>query len=133
MIRLAPLESALFIAAFSLLAALSAYLPTLKKLCSFQTTIIGCMSLILVQKFISMINPMLDMDGMSLFPGFSFVTGIIFLTWIMSAAGMYVSGLVGAALENRLNMSTGIMELLIFPFAVVFGIIPVFTYGAWLA
>jgi len=133
MISLAPMKFAIFIASFSLVAVISANSRVMRKLHSFQTMIIGCISLILVQKFISLINPVLDIDAMSLFPGFSFVGGILFMTWIMSTAGFYVSGFVGATLENRLNMGKGIMELLIFPFAVIFGIIPVFIYGAWLA
>ena len=133
MISLAPKEFLIFVAVFAALAITSTFTPSLKKLHSFQTVIIGCMSLVLVQKFLSLINPTLDIELMSLFPGFWFLNGILFMTWIMSTAGFHFSNVIGAKLENRLNVRKGIVELLIFPFAAAFGIIPVFTYGAWLA
>jgi hypothetical protein len=133
MISLAPKEFSIFVAVLAVLAVTFPFTPYLRKLYSFQTMIIGCMSLVLVQKFLSLINPTLDTGLMSLFPGFWFLTGILFMTWIMSTAGFHFSNVIGAKLENRLNVGKGIMELLIFPFAAVFGIIPVFTYGAWLA
>jgi hypothetical protein len=135
MISLAPKEFLIFIAVFALLAVVFTCLfnSSLRKLYSFQTMITGCMSLVLVQKFLSLINPTLDIGFTSLFPGFWFLTGMLFMTWIMSTAGFHFSGIIGARLGNRLDVGKDIMELLIFPFAAAFGIIPVFTYGAWLA
>jgi hypothetical protein len=113
-ISLAPIEFTIFVAVFAALAISLTLTPSLKKLYSFQTVIIGCMSLVLVQKFLSLLNPTL-------------------MTWIMSTAGFHFSNIIGTRLENRLNVGKGIVELLIFPFAAAFGIFPVFTYGAWLA
>lgn len=132
-ISLAPGEFSVFVAVFALVAMTSSLIPSLQRLSSFQTMIVGCLSLVLVQKFLSLLNPTLDIGFISLFPGVWFLAGILLMTWVMSTAGFLVSTVVGATLENRLNVGKGIMELLIFPFAAVFGIIPVFTYGAWLA
>lgn len=133
MISLAPGEFSAFIAVFALLTVTLSLTPSMKKYYSFQTMLIGCLSLVLVQKFLSLLNPTLDIEMTSLFPGIWFLGGILVMTWIMSTAGFHVSNLVGATLVNRLNVGKGITELLIFPFAALFGIIPVFTYGAWLA
>jgi hypothetical protein len=132
-ISLAPIEFTIFVAVFAALAISLTLTPSLKKLYSFQTVIIGCMSLVLVQKFLSLLNPTLDIELISLFPGFWFLTGMLLMTWIMSTAGFHFSNIIGTRLENRLNVGKGIVELLIFPFAAAFGIFPVFTYGAWLA
>ncbi|KPJ98332.1 MAG: hypothetical protein AMK71_11570 [Nitrospira bacterium SG8_35_4] len=133
MISLAPLEFSIFVGVFAVIAVAFAITPYLRKLYPFQTMIIGCMSLVLVEKFLGLINPTLDIGFVTLYPGFRFLTGILFMTWIMSTAGLHVSSVIGAKLGNRLNVGKDIMELLIFPFAAAFGIIPVFTYGAWLA
>lgn len=133
MIILAPKEFSIFIATFAIVSITSALTPSLRKLYSFQTMIIGCMSLVLVQKFLGLLNPTLDIEFMNLFPGFWFLTGILIMTWVMSTAGFHFSNIIGAELENRLNVGKGMIELLIFPFAAAFGVIPVFTYGAWLA
>jgi len=133
MISLAPKEFSIFVAVFAMLAVTFAFFPYLRKLYSFQTMIIGCLSLVLVQKFLILLNPTLDIGFISLFPGFWFLTGILFMTWIMSSAGIHCFNVIGSKLENRLNVGKDIIELLIFPFAAAFGIIPVFTYGAWLA
>jgi hypothetical protein len=132
-ISLAPKEFMLFVGGFGMLAVVSTFSPFLRQLYSFQTMLTGCMSLVLVQKFLSMLNPTMDLEMATVIPGFWFLMGIMLMTGVLSKAGLYFSKIIGDTLADRLEMGKGVVELMVFPVTATCGLIPVFTYGAWLA
>ena len=119
-----------------ILMALSAALTFVSKyvkLQPFKTLILGTISLVFVQFFLNMLNPVIEIKIMDLIPGFWFVLGVIAISGIFSKLAHYMSDFFAAGLGNRLGLKDGAAELLILPLTAIPGFIPLFVYGAWLA
>jgi len=109
------------------------FIPGLGRLYSFRTLVLGSISLMFVQKLLSMFITKMDLEISYLVPGFWFITGVVFIAGVLSKFDLYFSGTVAMIIENKFDIKKGVIELAIFPVASVLGFIPVFIYGAWLA
>ncbi len=108
-------------------------IPKLRKLQSFKTLVLGGISLIFVQIFLSFINPILDLDLLGFVPGFWFACGIIAISVVLSKLGHFVFVAFAKVLGNKFDLKEEVAELLILPIIATLGFLPVFIYGAWLS
>ncbi len=115
------------------LAYIIEVIPQLRKLQSFKTLILGGVSLVFVQIFLSFINPIVDIELTDYVPGFWFVCGTILVSGVLSKLGHFVFVSLTTVLGNKFNLREEVAELLILPAIASLGLLPVFIYGAWLA
>jgi hypothetical protein len=108
-------------------------IPSLRKLQSFKTLILGGVCLMFARFFLSYINPMIEVDLESFVPGFWFICGVLLISIALSRLGHFVFASFASTLGSRFNMREEVAELLILPIIATLGFLPVFIYGAWLA
>jgi hypothetical protein len=108
-------------------------IPKLRKLQSLKTLILGGVSLIFVQIFLSLINPIVEIEIMDFVPGFWFLCGIIGISAVLSKVGHFVFVSFARVLGNKFDLREEVAELIILPMIATLGFLPVFIYGAWLA
>jgi len=108
-------------------------IPRLRKLQSFKTLILGGVSLMFVQIFLSIINPIVEIELMSFVPGFWFICGIILISGVLSKLGHFIFVSSARVIGNKFDVREEVAELLILPIITTLGFLPVFIYGAWLA
>lgn len=108
-------------------------IPKFRKLQSLKTLVLGGVSLVFVQIFLSLINPIVDVEIMDFVPGFWFICGIIGIGAVISRLGHFVFVSLARVLGNRFDIREEVAELLILPVIAALGFLPVFIYGAWLA
>lgn len=133
MLRLSPGGFSGLLGILIFLSVALTFITRLAKLESFKTLVLGCVSLIFVQFFLSYINPVIETDIMDLIPGFWFLFGLTAISGVLSKIGHYMSVFFRNELGSRFNLKEGIAELLFSPVTAILGFIPVFVYGAWLA
>jgi hypothetical protein len=135
-LRILKLSPGGFLGLLGILMVLSialTFITRLAKLESFKTLVLGCISLIFVQIFLSFINPIIEVEIMDLIPGFWFVLGVTAISGALSKLGHYVSVFFATGLGDKFGFKDGVAELLMLPLTPILGFIPVFVYGAWLA
>lgn len=132
-IKLAPGGFLGLLGILMVVAIIMTFIPKAAKLHPFKTLVLGGISLVFVQIYLSFLNPIIEIGIMDLVPGFWFILGCIFIAGGLSKIGHFISVSVTASLGNKFNLSYGIAELLILPVTALLGFIPVFVYGAWLA
>jgi len=110
-------------------AIILAFVPILGQLQSLQTLVLGGITLTFVLGIIDSAEPGLVQGRVDFLPGFWFSVGLIVIGGILSWIAMIC---VAAALSLFELVDEGIGQMLMVPFASIFGFIPVFIYGAWL-
>jgi hypothetical protein len=115
------------------LALVLAAIPRLRRLHSFKTLVLGGVSLIFVQFFLSVMNPVIEVELMDLVPGFWFICGVVITAGVLSKLGHVAASAFTTVLGNRFDLRRDVAELLILPVLAASGFFPVFMYGAWLA
>jgi hypothetical protein len=135
-LRMLKLSPGGFLGLLGILMVLSValtFITRLTKLESFKTLVLGCVSLIFVQIFLSFINPIIEIEIMDLIPGFWFIVGVTAISGVLSKLGHFISVFFTTGLGKRFDFKEGVAELLCLPVKATLGFIPVFAYGAWLA
>ena len=130
--QLAPGEFLALIGSLIALAYIIDVIPWLRKLRSVKTLVLGGVCLIFVRIFLSLINPVIDVEVMDLVPGFWFICGIILISGVLAKLGYFVFESFVNTLGNKFDLREEVAELLILPVIATFGFLPVFVYGAWL-
>ncbi len=130
---LAPEHSIGLIAVLVALAITSSLIPVIRKLHSLQTLIIGCISLMSAQIFMSLLVTSMDFEFEYLIPDFWFAIWIVAVFAVVSTAGHYIARVFLSVLKNKFNIEKGFAELMIFPMKSILGFVPVIIYGTWIA
>ncbi|MHA1942358.1 MAG: hypothetical protein ACW97P_11665 [Candidatus Hodarchaeales archaeon] len=116
------------------LAIVLSVIPKIARMQSFKTLVLGGTCLVLVQICLSFIYPTIgDIELMYLVPGFWFIVGIIVISGVLSKLSHFMSVSFITELRKKFGLQEEVSELMILPITAIFGFIPVFIYGAWLA
>lgn len=130
----------MFLAALLLVGAsiVLGFIPLLGRMTSLYVLLLGGIALVIALGVLKKVLPSLPLDRLDLLPGFFQFVGFVVISGIASWLGL-LSTLLAAWIvtavasrgyfEGPNNPATQIVGFLIAP---VFGLIPLFIYGAWL-
>lgn len=133
LIRISPGGALGLLGTLVVLAYIIDIIPKFRKLQSVKTMVLGAVSLIFVQVFLSFINPIVEIELLNFIPGFWFLCGIVIISAVISKLGHFVFVSFARVLGNKFDLREEVAELLILPVIATLGFLPVFIYGAWLA
>lgn len=125
----APLLILFMMVVMVVLMVISAFLPIVGRMNTFQTLISGGTVIAFMVAILHRFNPDFDISGIDVVPGFLVTTGILIISAITSYIALMLSALLLMLVDKN---EDGWGTLLITPLASVFGFIPVFIYGAWI-
>ncbi|HXX00202.1 MAG TPA: hypothetical protein VEJ00_03235 [Candidatus Acidoferrales bacterium] len=117
-------------------ALLMAFVPLVGAWESLHTAVLGSIALTFVIRMLD--SPGSVYSHIALWPGLWFFLGLVavggLMAWVGRLVAVGLGVLVSAGLARVLKNSTeGIATLLMFPMAGIFGFLPMFLYGAYLA
>lgn len=112
-----------------------AFIPILGRLHSLHTLILGGITLAFILKMSELLNPGMVLSRVSFVPELWFAIGLVVIGGILSWLGIILFGLafgtIGLFFEEEGAIQTA-LQFLMYPLVGIFGMIPVFIYGAWL-
>jgi hypothetical protein len=111
-------------------------IPLLGRIVSLNVLFIGGIALIISLGLLKKVDPSLPVDRLDLLPGFFQLVGLIVISGIASWLGMlstfFAAWLVTAVASRDPDPDNPVAQIIAFFIAPVFGLVPVFIYGAWL-
>jgi len=125
----APLFILFMMVVMVVLMVISAFLPIVGRMNTFQTLISGGTVIVFMVAMLHRFNPDFDISGVNVIPGFLVTIGILIISAVTSYVALMLSAIL-ITLVDRTEEELG--SMLIMPFASIFGFIPVFIYGSWI-
>ncbi len=119
-----------FIASLFFAALVLAFIPFIGKMHSFTMLIIGAVALMIVLGLVNRAQNGIVDQKVHFWPGFWFALGLFVVGALLGWLGMLVAAMVGTIPES---IWPGTGTLLAVPIGAIFGFLPLFIYGAWLA
>ena len=129
LIKEAPLLVLIMMVVMVVLMVISAFLPIVGRMNTFQTLVSGGTVIVFMIGILNRFNPDFDISNVNVIPGFLVTIGIIIISAVVSYVALFLSALLLSLIDKN---DEGIGSILIVPLASVFGFIPVFIYGAWI-
>jgi hypothetical protein len=119
-----------FLIIMLVIAVVFAMLPIIGRLQSFNLLILGSISLAVVLALIDRDNDGYVTAHVRFWPGFWFALGLFVVGATLAWVGMLASAMTGAWIDERWEGSGLLVAM---PIGSVFGFLPLFIYGAWIA
>jgi hypothetical protein len=117
-----------FIGMLLVVAVVLAFIPLLGQLQSLHTLVLGIFAIGLVVRLIDGIRPDIAFNQVHFWPGFWFVVGLLVVGGVVGWLARLLAAVVATALDSAME---GLGSLVVFPLGAVFGLVPLFIYGAW--
>lgn len=114
------------------------FIPLLGRMASLNVLLLGGIALVISLGVLKKVNPSLPLDRLELLPDFIQLVGLIVISGIASWLGLlstFIAAWIVTAVASRGYFDepdNPAVQIIAFLIAPVFGLIPVFIYGAWL-